>query len=141
MEFEWNERKNQTNIIKHGISFQEAQGVFNDPKLMTYVREEDMSNNQFSLDMSPEERHRKLVNMSDEDIDYSDIPELDEAFFENAKLVKRKPATEAISIRVDVDTLEWFRNYAKNHSEIRGYQTLINDVLRTYVAHKINRNS
>lgn len=100
-----------------------------------------MSNNQFSLDMSPEERHRKLVNMSDEDIDYSDIPELDEAFFENAKLVKRKPATEAISIRVDVNTLEWFRNYAKNHSEIRGYQTLINDVLRTYVKHQVNSNN
>lgn len=56
-----------------------------------------MSNNQFSLDMSPEERHNKLVNMSDEDIDYSDIPELDEDFFKNAELAKT-PATEAISI-------------------------------------------
>ena len=37
MEFEWDEQKNQTNIIKHGISFQEAQEVFNDPKLLTYV--------------------------------------------------------------------------------------------------------
>lgn len=98
-----------------------------------------MSNNQFSLDMSPEERHRKLVNMSDEDIDYSDIPELDEEFFKNAKLIKRKPATEAISIRVDTDTLEWFRNTAKDNPEIRGYQTLINDVLRTYVAHQVNK--
>ena len=100
-----------------------------------------MSNNQFRLDMSPEERHRKLVNMSDEDIDYSDIPELDENFFNNARFVKRKPATEAISIRVDCDTLEWFRNYAKNHPEIKGYQTLINDVLRTYVTHQLTRNS
>lgn len=98
-----------------------------------------MNNNQFSLDMSPEERHRKLVNMSDEEIDYSDIPELDEDFFQTAKLVQRKPATEAISIRVDSDTLEWFRNTAKNHPEIRGYQTLINDVLRTYVVHQINK--
>lgn len=97
------------------------------------------NSNQFSLDMSPEERHRKLVNMPDEDIDYSDIPELDEDFFKNAKLVKRKPATEAISIRVDTDTLEWFRNTAKNNPEIRGYQTLINDVLRTYVTHQINK--
>ncbi|WP_172657248.1 hypothetical protein [Myxosarcina sp. GI1] len=39
--------------------------------------------------MSDKERHHKLVNMSDEDIDYSDIPELDENFFENAKLVKK----------------------------------------------------
>jgi uncharacterized protein (DUF4415 family) len=100
-----------------------------------------MSSNQFDPDMSLEERERKLVEMSDEDIDFSDIPELDEAFFENAKLVKRKPATEAISIRVDTDTLEWFRNYAKDHAEIRGYQTLINDVLRTFVTHQANNNS
>ncbi|MGV2831468.1 BrnT family toxin [Myxosarcina sp. GI1(2024)] len=37
MELEWDEQKNQTNIIKHGISFQEAQEVFKDPKLLTYV--------------------------------------------------------------------------------------------------------
>ncbi len=90
--------------------------------------------------MSLEEREKKLVEISDEDIDYSDIPPLDEAFFQNAKLVKRKPATEAISIRVDIETLEWFRQTAKNNPEIRGYQTLINDVLRTYVAHQTNNN-
>ncbi|MDJ0661862.1 MAG: hypothetical protein QNJ42_20615 [Crocosphaera sp.] len=60
-----------------------------------------MSNNHFSLDMSPEERHHKLVNMSDEDIDYSDIPELDEEFFKKAKLVKKQTGTEAISIQID----------------------------------------
>ncbi|MEL4897233.1 BrnA antitoxin family protein [Crocosphaera sp. Alani8] len=98
-----------------------------------------MINNQFSQDMSPEQRHSQLVNMSDSDIDYSDIPELDQEFFKNAQLVKRKPATEAISIRVDTETLEWFRNTAKNNPEIRGYQTLINDVLRTYVAHQIGK--
>ena len=96
-----------------------------------------MSNNPFSPDMSLEKREKKLVEMSDEDIDYSDIPPLDEAFFQNAKLVKRKPATEAISIRVDTDTLEWFRETAKNNPEIRGYQTLINDVLRTYMTQQI----
>lgn len=37
MEFEWDVPKNETNIIKHGISFQEAQEVFKDPKLLTYV--------------------------------------------------------------------------------------------------------
>ena len=100
-----------------------------------------MNNNQFNLDMSLEEREKRLAEMSDEDIDFSDIPELDEAFFKNAKLVKRQPNTEAISIRVDTETLEWFRTTAKNHPEIRGYQTLINDVLRTYVTHQINKNN
>ena len=37
MEFEWDVPKYQTNIIKHGISFQEAQEVFKDPKLLTYI--------------------------------------------------------------------------------------------------------
>ena len=99
-----------------------------------------MSSNQFNPNMSLEEREKKLAEMSDEDIDFSDIPELDEAFFKNAKLVKRQPNTEAISIRVDTDTLEWFRAIAKNNPEIRGYQTLINDVLRTYVTHQVKNN-
>ena len=100
-----------------------------------------MNNNQFNLDMSLEEREKRLAEMPDEDIDFSDIPELDEEFFKNAKLVKRQPNTEAISIRLDTNTLEWFRATAKKHPEIRGYQTLINDVLRTYVTHQINKNN
>ena len=99
-----------------------------------------MNGDQFSLDMSIEEREKKLVEMSDEDIDFSDIPELDETFFDRAKLVKKKPATEAISIRVDTDTLEWFRKTARNNPEIKGYQTLINDVLRTYMIHHQIKN-
>lgn len=78
-----------------------------------------------------EERAEELKSMSDEDIDYSDIPPLDEEFFKKAKLVQRKPKTEQISIRIDTEVLEWFRNHATE----KGYQTLINDVLRTYVTH------
>jgi uncharacterized protein (DUF4415 family) len=99
-----------------------------------------MSNNPFNLDMSLEERERKLIEMSDKDIDFSDIPELDEAFLQNAKLVKRQPRTEMINIRIDTDILEWFRNYAANHTDIKSYQTLINDVLRTYVKHQSAKN-
>ena len=78
-----------------------------------------------------EERAKEIEAMSDQDIDYSDIPPLDEEFFKNAKLVKRKPRTEQISIRIDTEVLEWFRT----HAQKKGYQTLINDVLRTYVRH------
>ncbi len=81
--------------------------------------------------MSLEEREKKLLEMSDEDIDYSDIPPLDDEFFKNAKVVKRTPRTEQISIRIDTEVLEWF----KNHAQEKGYQTMINDVLRTYVRH------
>ncbi|WP_233220075.1 BrnA antitoxin family protein [Pleurocapsa sp. CCALA 161] len=102
---------------------------------MSTVRKQDSE-----IPPMSEERARELLAKRDEEIDFSDIPELDEAFFKNAKLVKRQPNTEAISIRVDTDTLEWFRTTAKNHPEIRGYQTLINDVLRTYVTHQISNN-
>ena len=36
MEFEWDEDKNQSNITKHGIDFQQAKRVFEDPNLLTY---------------------------------------------------------------------------------------------------------
>lgn len=94
-----------------------------------------MSKERFSPDMPLEEREKQLLEMSDEDIDFSDISELDEGFFKKAKLVERKPRTEAISIRIDTDVLQWFKQHAKN----KGYQTLINDVLRTYVEHSKGR--
>lgn len=32
MSFEWDERKNRLNVRKHGVSFEEAQTVFLDPR-------------------------------------------------------------------------------------------------------------
>ncbi len=93
---------------------------------MTTVRK-----NSDEIPTMSEERAKEIEAMSDQDIDYSDIPPLDEEFFKNAKLVKRKPRTEQISIRIDTEVLEWFRT----HAQKKGYQTLINDVLRTYVRH------
>ena len=31
MDFEWNEQKNRSNLAKHGIAFEDATGVFDDP--------------------------------------------------------------------------------------------------------------
>lgn len=68
----------------------------------------------------------KLKNMSDTDIDYSDIPPLDSEFFKKGKL--RMPKTKPlISIRLDSDVLEWFK------SQGTGYQTRMNAVLRMYM--------
>jgi len=36
MNFEWDDVKNQTNVTKHGISFEEATEVFSDPRLLTF---------------------------------------------------------------------------------------------------------
>ncbi|CAB1065158.1 hypothetical protein D1BOALGB6SA_9955 [Olavius sp. associated proteobacterium Delta 1] len=70
--------------------------------------------------------------MPDSEIDYSDIPPLNEEFFKDGKLRLPK-AKSLISIRIDPDVLEWFK------SQGAGYQTRINAVLRMYMkaqAHK-----
>ncbi|WP_417490392.1 BrnA antitoxin family protein [Maricaulis sp.] len=73
-----------------------------------------------------EERVAEIADMPDEDIDYSDIPELDEAWFAKAEL--RMPVTkEQVTLRLDVDILRFFKAQGK------GYQTRINSVLRAYV--------
>ena len=76
----------------------------------------------------------KLAKMSDQDIDYSDIPPLDDEFFRKGKLrmPKSKPL---ISIRIDPDVLKWFK------SQGTGYQTRMNAVLRMYMeAQKHNQS-
>lgn len=71
------------------------------------------------------ERLQELNAMRDEDIDYSDIPELDEQFWENANV--RLPKTKTgVYIRLDADLLEWLKGQGK------GYQTRINAILRAY---------
>ena len=67
-----------------------------------------------------------LESMSDADIDFSDIPELDADFFRTAK-IRMPRAKKAVSIRLDQDVLVWFRKQG------RGYQTRMNAILRTYM--------
>jgi uncharacterized protein (DUF4415 family) len=68
----------------------------------------------------------ELAAVPDDAIDYSDIPKLDETFWEKAKPVfpKRK---RAISLRVDDEVYEWFKHQGK------GYQSLMNAVLKSYM--------
>ncbi len=58
------------------------------------------------IPLMSKERAEELKSMSEEDIDYSDIPPLDEDFFKKAKLVQRQPKTEQISIRIDTEVLK-----------------------------------
>ena len=66
-----------------------------------------------------------------EQIDTSDIPELDDAFFERAEL--RVPAKQPVTLRIDEDVLAWFKAQGK------GYQTRINKLLRQYMESQVNR--
>jgi uncharacterized protein (DUF4415 family) len=79
-------------------------------------------------------RLEELENIPESAIDTSDIPELDASFWEKAQLVQ--PITkQAISLRVDRDVLDWFKSQGK------GYQSLMNAVLRSYVEHHIKNNN
>lgn len=73
----------------------------------------------------------RLNAMSDEDIDTSDIPELDDNFFQQAEL--HLPVKKPVTIRLDADVLEWFKGQGQ------GYQTRINNLLRKYMEAHQNR--
>ena len=67
-----------------------------------------------------------LEAMTDEDIDYSDIPPLTDEFFDNATL--RIPAAQARNfIQLDAEVIAWFREQSAE------YKTTINSVLRRYI--------
>ena len=68
--------------------------------------------------------------MTDEEIDTSDIPPLDETFFDKAHL--RMPEKKvSITLDVDADVLEWFKAQGKD------FQHRINAALKIYAeAHK-----
>jgi uncharacterized protein (DUF4415 family) len=60
------------------------------------------------MNISPK-RLEEINNIPDLDIDTSDIPELDDHFWQNAKMVKLI-TKKAISIRLDSDILDWFKS-------------------------------
>lgn len=67
--------------------------------------------------------------MGDEDIDFSDIPEMTPEMFARAivrKGLKPVARKSQITLRIDSEVLDWFR--AKG----TGYQSQMNAVLRAY---------
>lgn len=69
----------------------------------------------------------ELAAIPDEQIDTSDIAELGEEFWKNAKLVERDK-TEQITLRVKKSVLDAYKTTGK------GYQTRMNAVLESYVS-------
>lgn len=66
-----------------------------------------------------------LAEMPDSEIDYSDIPPLDDAFWKNAvRNPFYRPTKTHASVRIDSDVLEWLKRQGK------GYQTRMNAILR-----------
>ena len=68
---------------------------------------------------------KRVAEIKDEDIDFSDIPKLTDEWFARAVRGKfYRPVKEIVSIRLDKDVLAFYR------SQGAGYQTRINETLR-----------
>jgi uncharacterized protein (DUF4415 family) len=79
----------------------------------------------------------RIDAIGDDDIDYSEIPEVSPEMFARAIVRKGlKPVQPKVqlTLRLDADTLSWFRAQGK------GYQTRINSILTAYKeAHEARR--
>jgi uncharacterized protein (DUF4415 family) len=85
---------------------------------------EDM--NKAEIIPSVEEQIDALKNIKDEDIDFSDIPEiLDWSNSVRGKFFR--PAKTSVTLQLDADVLDWFK---ANHLQ---YQSAINSALRQFV--------
>ncbi|MBA7716641.1 hypothetical protein ES703_125715 [subsurface metagenome] len=52
---------------------------------------------------------QKIKSIKGKQIDYSDIPELDDKFWENA-IIEYPEKKKPITLRLDADVLEWFKS-------------------------------
>ena len=69
------------------------------------------------------ENLKRLSERPDDEIDYSDIPEVtDFSDFEVGKFYR--PVKEAVTVRLDADVVHWLKREGK------GYQTRLNAILR-----------
>ena len=72
-----------------------------------------------------QQEHSHLAAMSDKEIDFSDIPETDEAFWSGDDLIR--PNKKPVYLCLDEDIANWFKEHG------RAYQSQINGILRRYI--------
>jgi uncharacterized protein (DUF4415 family) len=75
---------------------------------------------------------KRIDALRDADIDFSEIPELGPDFF--ARAITWPGPKKQITLRVDPDVLTFFRKQG------RGYQTVMNAVLRKYMETRKERS-
>lgn len=96
-----------------------------------------MKNTKYKLDvehlpaLTPAQK-QELEQLKKQEVDMSDIAELDEAFFQTAmKNPFYKVKKSSTTIRLDNDVLSWLKSQGK------GYQTRINQILREAMLHAL----
>lgn len=80
MLFDWDEEKAKSNLAKHGISFDEATSVFDDPLFLTFADPEHSVQEQRFLIMGELARGKLLV------VSYTDRKDI-------TRLISARPAT------------------------------------------------
>ncbi len=77
-----------------------------------------------------------LADRPDSEIDYSDIPPLDDAFWTRAVPNPFfKPVKTHASVRIDSDVLAWLKSQGK------GYQTRMNAILREAMLRSLHQKA
>lgn len=79
-----------------------------------------------SVTAAQRKRLQAVADKPDAAIDYSDIPALSSEFWAKHRPVPAEPKAQ-VTLRIDQDVLAYFKEGG------RGYQTRINDVLRSFV--------
>jgi uncharacterized protein (DUF4415 family) len=98
---------------------------------MTKTVKKNLSNSR--LTASRKRRLEELTRLPDEQIDTSDIPELDETFWQNAvRNPFYRPLKQQLTLRLDADIIVWLRRQGS------GYQTRANALLREAMLEDLN---
>lgn len=109
--YEWDPAKARANHAKHGVRFGDAVVAFSDDAALTMK------------DPHPEEE--RFVTMGMDGLDFSRA--------KRGALDPVSPGKTRITIRLDDDVLDWFRDQADSAGG-GNYQTMINAALREYVS-------
>jgi uncharacterized protein (DUF4415 family) len=79
---------------------------------------------------------KKLAQRPDNEIDFSDIPELTEKFWRNAvRNPFYRPVKKQLTLRLDADVIAWLRRQGK------GYQTRANALLRAAMLEDVKQKA
>jgi len=79
------------------------------------------------LSVARRKRLQAVADKPDAGIDYSDIPAVSAEFWAKHRPVRVGPKAQ-VTLRIDQDVIDYFKGGGK------GYQTRINEVLRSFVA-------
>jgi uncharacterized protein (DUF4415 family) len=138
--FSWDEAKNRLNQRKHGVSFELAKLVFDDPLQVTRQDRTEAGERRWqtrgeSMSKVPKSLRKELAALAakpESEIDFSDIPATTERDWRGAQRGKfYRPVKRQLTVRIDADVIEWLK------SQGRGYQSRLNEILRAAMVAKL----